>query len=459
MSAVQPTLIPPNMSRLADCVEDVRLAAGDTDPGPVDPLQYAALIERLEAARQELPPLYIDALFEPYLAALQRLGQAGFTNILTRDPKREGLARIMLDIAQAVLQNGEEFAKRAGEGFSEIVGDLYDGFLSAEDRRGVEPPDESVVAPMVKFGRPEVGPYTLPVDATSVFGVHCGILNLPPANARRGLLAWAALGHETAGHDILHADAGLRREAADAVEAALTRASVSPDLPGYWVERIDEAASDVLGVLNMGPAAGVALVGYFRGLNAAFTGVAKLRSEGPADDPHPADVLRGFLAAAAVRLLTFSSAPAWSKAIDTETQNDANNITIAGNPISLQDAHVSAEIVARSIILTRMRGLENRTLGSIQNWRNGDEATVARLRRSLASGEPVERLGNGVYAAHVVAAALTATVAGLATVEVIFGRMLAMLQSMHEVNPSWSPLPVRHPGSLAVHRAYIYPGP
>jgi hypothetical protein len=34
-------------------------------------------------------------------------------------------------------------------------------------------------------------------------------------------------------------------------------------------------------------------------------------------------------------------------------------------------------------------------------------------------------------------------------------RMLAMLKAMHDANPSWGPLFVRHPGSLVADRAYI----
>lgn len=75
-----------------------------------------------------------------------------------------------------------------------------------------------------------------------------------------------------------------------------------------------------MGVLNMGPAAGIWLVVYFRGLNAAFTGVATLRNDGPSGDPHPADILRGFLAAATVRLLSFDDAVTWADAIEQETE-------------------------------------------------------------------------------------------------------------------------------------------
>ena len=121
------------------------------------------------------------------------------------------------------------------------------------------------------------------------------VVSVPPAHARFGLLAWSALGHETAGHDILHADTGLPEEISKAVQIALEEQGLKDGLPEYWSSRIDETASDVCGILNMGPAAGIGLIGYFRGLNKAFGGEPKLRNQG-GRGPHPADILRGYLA-------------------------------------------------------------------------------------------------------------------------------------------------------------------
>lgn len=164
--------------------------------------------------------------------------------------------------------------------------------------------------PLVKWGSVAEGPYTWPVTATASCGVTAPIVSLPAPNARAGLLAWAALAHETAGHDVLEADTGLRAELSRAVREALLAAKLGSALAGYWADRLDEAAADVLGILNMGPAAGVGLIGYFRALNAAWRGRAQLRNVGSADDPHPADIVRGWLAAETVRLLSFKEAKA-----------------------------------------------------------------------------------------------------------------------------------------------------
>ena len=294
----------PDISNLPQCIDDVKNAAFDSDTGPSNPMDYNQLRGRLEASREKLPPLYQKAVFEPFVKMLNDIGKDGFHEILLR---RDDLPLLMFDIAHAILQKGEGYNHKSTDAFQEVVSDLYDGFLSNEDRQGVKRPDKSVIPPLVKWGNPDMGPYTIPVDAASeAFGLQTGIVNLPPVNARRGILAWAALGHETGGHDILHADTGLPEELSRYVFNELSEQDLGHILPRYWASRIDETASDVLGILNMGPAAGIGLIGYFRGLNAAGPRrEPKLRNKGPLKDVHPADILRGYLAASTVRLLRF----------------------------------------------------------------------------------------------------------------------------------------------------------
>src|SRR5262245_31876249 len=445
----------PDIKNLQNCMEEARQAALDSNPGPAEPNQYNTLLGRLQAAKAKIPPLYLDPAFNPYFQTLIDIGESQFNQILIQDPGREGAGGLMMDIAQALLQKGEGFESRALGAFEEVVSDLYDGFLSAEDRRGVAPPDRETLPPLVKFGNPDFGPYTWPADATANFGMKVAVVNLPPANANAGLLAWPALGHETGGHDILHADIGLLAEVADAVRAALTADSSTKGLASYWADRIDETASDVLGILNMGPAPGIGLIGYFRGLNAAFTGTPRLRSTGPVSDPHPADIVRGYLAAATVRGLAFADASQWADLIERETDRDLDTIRLAGRQISETKARKSAEIVATAIVATKLRSLENHSLNEIQNWRDGDQMIVAQLEHILTTATQLpEEMASGIFAAHVVAAAVGVALQPGANLSVLFTRMLDLLKRMHDGNASWGPLFVRHPGNLAVHRAY-----
>ena len=138
-----------------------------------------------------------------------------------------------------------------------------------------------VLAPLVKWGDPDSGLIPGRSIRPRTFEVEAAIVNMPPSNARLGLMAWTSLSHEAAGHDILHADEGLRGGMqAQGVRRPAQRAD-RRGLDEYWSERIDETASDVLGILNMGPAAGIGLIGFFRGWNAT-EGAARLSNVGDA---------------------------------------------------------------------------------------------------------------------------------------------------------------------------------
>jgi len=439
---------------LDNCIADVRRALADGDRGPADPRDFANLRGRLEVSRDTVAPLYRETFYDPYVATISGLGPTGFNQILFSDPDT---SMLMMDAAHAILQNGEGFQKVALDAFQEVVSDLYDGFLSAEDRVGVKPPDRGVIPPLVKFGNPGFGPYTFPSEATASFrrsggtGLGAAIVSLPPAHARLGLLAWSALGHETGGHDILSADKGLKSEIMRAVRKKLQDAGLSA-LARYWSRRIDETASDVLGILNMGPAAGIGLIGFFRG----FSSASRLRNTGPANDSHPADILRGFLAAATVKLLSFDDAAGWSDVIRAETHKDLTTIVLEGVVVDTDQAIRSAELAAEAIATTELASLEHTALIEIQDWRNQDEAIVAQLRDVLTRSTSLpHNLGAGVFAAHAAAAAVTAALAAASDVTQIFQRMITVLKTMHDTNPSFGPLFIVHPGNVKPDYVYV----
>ena len=149
------TINPLDLSGLARCTEEARLAALDADPGPAEPASFSSLLARLHALKGNLPPLYRDTFLLPFIELLEQLGEAEYIRILMEDPDRVSSAGLVLDAAQALLQQGEGFAESATDAFQEVVSDLYDGFLSAEDRRGVAPPEGGTIPPLVKWGTPE----------------------------------------------------------------------------------------------------------------------------------------------------------------------------------------------------------------------------------------------------------------------------------------------------------------
>jgi hypothetical protein len=440
-----------DLSNMEACVQDAARAFKDPDRGPRDLTRFAPLRAAVARAVKRVPPAYRAALGDPLLEELDELGPAGFKMALASDPDRVGSASLLLDAAQAVLQTGDGAATDA---FQEVVSDLYDGFLSAEDRRGVKLPERSVLAPMVKWGCPDDGPYTWPPAATASLGAKTGLVNMPPGNARHGLCVWAALGHETAGHDILGADHGLKAELADVVRRALREAGLTA-LAGYWAERIDETASDVLGILNMGPAAGFGLLATLRGFRLATGSGARLQSEGAGDDEHPADVVRGFLAAATIRTLPFGGATAWAAAVERETTLDAQVVRLSRREVTLAEARGSASTAARAVASTPLRTLEGHALGEIQTWRDRDDRIVARLAAALIGGGTIEgAIERGDYAAHAVAAAVTTAVGREGDPAALQPRLVKLLAAMHRRNPVWGPLKVAHASNLSKRRFF-----
>jgi hypothetical protein len=448
----------PNISNLSACIADVVQAAADGDSGPPNITDFATLRGRLEGARQNIPPLYQNAIADPYIATLDAMGASDFAQIITQDPTLEGLAGLMFDISQAILQHGDNYLDAATGAYQEVVSDLFDGFLSAEDRRGVKPPDREVIAPLAKWGNPDFGPYTWPIDATEAFHCSAAVVNLPPGQARAGLVGWSALGHEVGGHDILHADDGLMAEIIDDVFTSVLQDTGDDQLASYFSERMDETGSDVLGILNMGPAAAIGLIVYFRGLNQWFAGTPTLRADGPGGDPHPADISRGFLGAEVVKLLKFKGAKAWAEVITSETERDipaSGRITLDGNAYDPADVKKAVAAVARTMVQKRFVALDNQAFGKIQNWKDQDEAIVSKIRTFLAqSGSGTLSINNGFYAAHVVAAGTMAALAGQGDLGLIQSRMITLLKRMHTGNASWGPLNVRHPGDIVRDRTY-----
>ncbi len=435
----------PDFANLPSCVEEIKKVFLSTDKGPNSLDEYGNLMNRLEASQKKLPPLYVVNTYKPFMEIMEALGDENYSLLYQRGGNDFFL---MADIAQAILQNGEGYEEIATDGFQEVITDLYDGFLSEEDRWSVKKPDNEVIPPLVKWGAD--GPYTITSEYTlQYYNIQTAIVDMPPAAARAGVMAWAALGHETAGHDILHADKGLLKEMQQEIWQALKDAGLPQGLPEYWAERVDESASDVMGILNMGPAAGIGVLALLRGVRKAM-GHDALQTEGPSDDEHPADIVRGYLAASTIRLLSFDGKDAWADAIEAETDRDlTSRIVLADQVISTEDAKKSAGIVAHTIAKGKMKALEMRPLIEIQDWMNEDEQTVQDIIPALVSAvELPDPYKGDFYAAHAVAAAVIAALRKDADLTVIFSRMQAALKTMHDANPSWGPLYVLHPGDL-----------
>jgi hypothetical protein len=162
------------------------------------------------------------------------------------------------------------------------------------------------------------------------------------------------------------------------------------------------------------------------------------------------------LAAQTVRLLGFGEANDWAQIIETETNKDLSSVVLEGNRITSEKAKKSAQIVASTIFDTKAESLEHHALGEIQNWRDHDQGIVKdELIPLLTSVIPVpSHLAEGIFAAHVVAAAVQAALSKDADISSIFSRMLGTLKIMHDKNPSFGPMFVRQPGNIYRHMVY-----
>lgn len=459
MSLTQQTFFSQLLQNAADAI------AART-PGPDEIFRYDDVIAVFEAAHSVFPEGYRDAFCTPLLDTFERLGPDGWFDVLRRDPELRGVGLMGLDLIQGAAQRVIADEGDALMALQEVVSDLYDGFLSDADRGSVKPPEFGVLPPVVKWGRPGFGPYIWPAASTVNYRCATGLVNMPPAFASGGLAAWAALGHEGA-HEILHANEGLLEELAEIVREKIENSSSQAfaddaekaDLGAYWAARIDESASDVMGVVNMGPAACLGLIAYFRALPLASGHAPVLASSGSPDGPHPAPLARCYLMAETIGACSFDDRAEWRRALIEEGDADAPGpqVDLGGLIVSLEAIKMSARIAARAILTAETEALEDHALCEIQDWRQSDQDIVETLtEHAVIGGAPVSNAAvNGIYAAHAVAAAIMASLK-TGDVQAAQSRMIEIVTEMHAFNPAWSDLAGDHLGDF--HGPHFFPG-
>lgn len=401
-------------------------------PARVD--DYDELLRRLRAAEENVPGVYREVMAAPIIGFLEDLGKARYSEALSAGSQQSGTLAKMFDIAETVLQRGEMFQERATHAFQEVVCDLYDRFLQRERTAGVQITTDEIIPPMTKWGGPTSGPYTWDLSDIDEFGVGCGIVNLPVAFADRGLFAWVCLGHETTGHALLFYKDDARQELQAAVGAELKAEGFEPLIVDYWSSRLEESASDVCGILHMGPAVGVGLICGFRAQNEVMSDSRRMSGEGTADNPHPATILRGYMAAKTASFLNVSSAADWSALIASETDKDVTDIHLNGELIDTDKARHSAEVVATTIATKPIGALGGRSLRDVRNWNDDDEAVVSEIKE-LQSELAITTVSEAVCGSHAVSAAIRSVLDRQHVISAAFDNMQNHLQALHKQNP------------------------
>lgn len=417
-------------SKISQGINDIIAAFGDSGTVPDRITDYDALHARLRNAVDNIPGIYRTEVAVPFAQYFENLGKDQFDRWLVEKSMETGSLLKLFDIAQAILQRGENFRPRATHAFQEVVCDLYDGFVAREQNCQIGVGSEELVPPMTKWGGPKTGPYTWDLADLAEFGIGCGIVNLPVAFADRGLFAWVSLGHEVTGHALVFYKDQARLELEEAVRASLGSEGFEPLLVDYWASRMEETASDVCGVLHMGPSVGVGLICAFRAQNQAQFGTPVLSGEGRANNPHPATILRGYLVAKTSSLLAASSATDWATWIAAETDKDVSTICLNDQLVEVAKARHSAEVVASTLASHPCEAFGGRALIDIRNWSDADEALVDIAKQELSPADTT-RHGRPVVGSHAVTAAIDSVLGSEKDITRAFDHMQGLLQNLH----------------------------
>jgi hypothetical protein len=374
--------------------------------------------------------------------------------------------------------------------FLAVISDLYRSFLSKSKRTAINVPLTGQLPPLASFKNSgEEGPFTIPNDAVSdLFGSEVGVVSLP-STYRNDPLLWAALAHETGGHDVVHADPGLMSELADGARTLLgggapapgstpTDAQVDGLLWSYWM---DEAVADVYGLLNVGPEFALNLTAFFAAINARLssdpmptlgTSSGPMGRNDPFLDVHPTDLLRIHLAIGAVESLaglateTRSSYVADLKSLAELCAQGATEIVLQGNvPVDadhflrlnarrpLADMQESARRVGAFIATAKLTALRGHSIQEIETWDDADETTARQIADALTADSPTADMGDD---AQVLAGATRCLLANPEAYAAVTQNLNEALDRSFATDPIWlAPTPdgIVAPARLAVRRA------
>jgi hypothetical protein len=228
-----------------------------------------------------------------------------------------------------------------------------------------------------------------------------------------------------------------------------------------------EIVADVLGILNFGPASAIAYAVLATSLSRN-----KLRSEGPANDEHPVDVLRVLMAADLVLGISSLNAKirnAWSNAliriVDEYASNKDKIILGFRTPFGFRSTiefpfeamRETTKIVAKTLGFDELKTLENHYLSEINTWADNDEIIAGRIAEDLLNNkEPALESQPGeteVFPAHIVSGSIYALTES-ADISRITDLSVSALSKSYDRNQVWAGFPVRYTSDFHIHSFY-----
>jgi len=390
-----------------------------------------------------------------------------------------------------VYQHGPDATKvHAGpqlKRFLAVVSNLFRSFTDDDKRASAGIHLVATTPPLAFFQSDsgQQGPYTIESDLMHhFFEIEIGIVSLP-ATYRDHPVIWSVLSHEVCGHDVVHADAGLLAEMTEAVQGLLAphfsphgrldNAALNALLWSYWM---DEAAADVYGVLNMGPAFAPSLAAFL----AAFRSHIKtdIKGEPPPAKPvvaveasprdneggddtledHPVDILRFYLVLGAIE--TMAKLDAGKRADYVAAIEDiarlvgggVNTIHLegqvrfdSGQPIPVKAdmplavAADAARKVGRMIATRRFKALNDRSIQDVETWDDADEAAAEAISARILQRQSIVGHGDD---AQLLAGATLALLQKPERYDEAQSLLNAALDESFRTDPIWRDLTASH---------------
>jgi hypothetical protein len=375
-----------------------------------DPFDVERLQDVIREAAASLPLEYQNEYCVPLVNHLQ--GLVGRLRADGVDPQEA--ARILEPFMGAVYDWTVSEIRPQLQRFLAVISNLYRSFLSAQHRAGADIPLIEQLPPLATFAHEaDQGPFTITADDIRRYiGGRSGVVSLPSSYRDHPVL-WASLAHETGGHDVLHADRKLLPQLRRGVAHLFPDNKGLGQLFAYWM---DETASDVYGLLNMGPSFVFNLAAFFTTLVHQLTGgewrIGILSNLSYLDeknqlDPHPTDLLRVHVALGAVESLhglSVSQRGSYAHAIEQLAS------TCAGGAETINIWSLTEQRVVRRFPLAAMQAaartvgafIADATLGAlaghsiqdIETWDDDDEATVQTIVTQFSKEGSVAGLGD-----------------------------------------------------------------